>query len=142
MITVIEFMTLDGVVEDPDGSGGTAFGGWAFRYGPEAVAGDKFALGPLLDSGVMLLGRTTWQLFSKIWPGREDDFSRKMNAMPKLVASRSLVSVDDWANSTLLRGDLTEAVAAEQRDIVITGSMSLVEQLGDLVDEYRKRGTA
>jgi len=137
VVIVIEFMTLDGVVEDPDGSGGTPFGGWAFRFGPEAVAGDKFALGSLLDTGVMLLGRATWQLFAKIWPDRDDEFARKMNAMPKLVASRSLVSVDDWANSTLLRGDLTQAVAAERRDVVITGSMSLVEQLGDLVDEYR-----
>jgi dihydrofolate reductase len=111
-VIVIEFVTLDGVVEDPDGSGGTPWGGWAFRYGPEAVAGDKFALGEILDQGVMLLGRTTWQLFAKIWPGRDDDFSRKMNAMPKLVASRSLASVDYWANSTLLRGDLTQAVAA------------------------------
>lgn len=136
-VIVIEFVSLDGVVADPDGSGGTPGGGWAFRYGPEAVAGDKFALGPLLDTGVMLLGRTTWQLFTKIWPGRDDEFSRKMNAMSKLVASRSLTSVDDWANSTLLRGDLAQAVAAEQRDIVITGSMSVVDQLGDLVDEYR-----
>lgn len=137
MIIVIEFTSLDGVVEDPDGSGGQPWGGWAFRHGPEAVAGDKFALGPLLDTGVMLLGRTSWQLFSKIWPGRTDEFSRKMNALPKLVASRSLTSVDDWENSTLLQGDLREAVAAEQRDVIITGSMSLVEQLGDLVDEYR-----
>lgn len=56
-VIVIEFVTLDGVVEDPDGSGGTPAGGWAFRHGPEAVAGDKFGLGPLLDTGVMLLGR-------------------------------------------------------------------------------------
>lgn len=136
-VIVIEFVSLDGVVEDPDGSGGTPWGGWAFRHGPEAVAGDKFALGETLDAGVLLLGRMTWQLFAKIWPGRDDEFSRRMNAVPKLVASRSLASVADWANSTLLRGDLTQAVAAERRDIVVAGSMSLVDQLSDIVDEYR-----
>src|SRR5262245_48982109 len=103
-VIVIEFVTLDGVVEDPDGSGGNPWGGWAFRHGPEAVAGDKFGLGELLDTGVMLLGRETWQLFSKLWPGRTDEFSQKMNGMSKLVASRSLSDVSDWANSTLLTG--------------------------------------
>ena len=89
-VVVIEFVSLDGVMHDPDGSEGSRQGGWAFRYGPEAVAGDKFGLGEVLDTGVMLLGRRTWQLFAKIWPGRDDEFSAKMNAMPKLVVSRSL----------------------------------------------------
>ncbi|MGW2825636.1 hypothetical protein ACWC24_32200 [Streptomyces sp. NPDC001443] len=63
---VIEFITLDGIVSDPDGSAGTPLGGWAFRHGPEAVAGDKFRLGSTLDDGVLLLGRGTWQLFSRL----------------------------------------------------------------------------
>ncbi|MEU2626934.1 hypothetical protein [Kitasatospora sp. NPDC007106] len=71
-VVVIEFITLDGVVSDPDGSGGTPLGGWAFRFGREAVAGDKFRLGSTLDEGVMLFGRETWQLFSRLWPGRDD----------------------------------------------------------------------
>ena len=66
-VIVIQFITLDGIVSDPDGSGGTPTGGWAFRYGPEAVAGDKFRLGRTLDDGVLLLGRTTWDLF--VLPG-------------------------------------------------------------------------
>ncbi len=140
-IIVMEFVSLDGVMEDPDGSGGTPWGGWAFRHGPEAVAGDKFKLGPILDTGVMLLGRSTWQLFAKIWPGRDDEFSRKMNAIPKVVASRSLDRVDDWANSTLLQGDLAEEVTKlrETRDVVITGSASVVDELRKhgLIDEYR-----
>ena len=94
-VIVIEFVSLDGVMHDPDGSEGSAQGGWAFRYGPEAVAGDKFGLGEVLDTGVMLLGRRTWQLFAKIWPGRDDEFSAKMNAMPKLVVSRSLAQAAD-----------------------------------------------
>ena len=57
-VIVAQFVSLDGVTEDPDGSGGTPYGGWAFRN-PAAVAGDKFRLGPVLDTGVMLLGRTT-----------------------------------------------------------------------------------
>src|SRR5256885_10996305 len=77
-LIVIEFVSLDGVMHDPDGSDGSPQGGWAFRYGREAVAGDKFGLGEVLDTGVMLLGRRTWQLFAKIWPGRDDPFSAKL----------------------------------------------------------------
>ncbi|KAA9155937.1 riboflavin biosynthesis protein RibD [Amycolatopsis acidicola] len=140
-LIVIEFVTLDGVIEDPDGSGATAGGGWAFRHGPEAVAGDKFELGSLLDTGVMLLGRRTWELFAKIWPGREGEFAAKMNAIPKLVASRSLTGVDGWENSSLLEGDLGTAVRGRkaEQDVIVTGSVSVVHALADegLVDEYR-----
>lgn len=75
-IIVAQFITLDGVVADPDGSDGTAFGGWAFRHGREAVAGDKFAYGPILQTGVFLFGRSTWEHFSTLWPGRDDSFAR------------------------------------------------------------------
>ena len=140
-VIVISFVTLDGVAEDPDGSGGTPYGGWAFRYGPEATAGDKFALGPILDTGVLLLGRRTWQLFAGIFAPRTDPFSVKMNAMSKLVASRTLERADGWNGSTLLRGELDVEVARlrEDRDVVIAGSASVVEYLAarDLVDQYR-----
>ena len=140
-VIVIEFITLDGVVSDPDGSAGTPHGGWAFRHGPEAVAGDKFRLGRTLDDGVLLLGRSTWQLFSRLWPNRDDPFARRMNAVPKLVASRTLTGtdVDAWAKSEVLDGDLIDTVKRETRDVVIAGSLSLVQQLmaADLVDEYR-----
>ena len=140
-VIVIEFISLDGVTHDPDGSDGSPQGGWAFRYGPEAVAGDKFRLGEVLDTGTMLLGRRTWQLFAKIWPGRDDPFSAKLNAMPKLVASRSLDDAAEWQNSAVLQGDLLTEVEKrkQERDIVITGSASVVRTLmaHDLVDEYR-----
>ena len=138
-VIVIEFITLDGVISDPDGSGGTAAGGWAFRHGPETVAGDKFRLGRTMDEGVMLLGRATWQLFSRLWPGRTDPFSDRMNALPKLVASRTLTDVSAWANSRVLDGDLIEAVRREPRDVIVTGSLSIVRALMavDLIDEYR-----
>jgi dihydrofolate reductase len=140
-IIVAQFVTLDGVVEDPDGSGHTPHGGWAFRRGPEAVAGDKFRLGPVLETGVNLLGRTTWELFAGLFPQRTDDFSRKLTAMDKLVASHSLDRVDAWANSTLLRGDLATEVERRRtsQDVVVTGSGSIVETLvaHGLVDQYR-----
>jgi dihydrofolate reductase len=138
-VTVIEFITLDGFVTDPDGSEGTPGGGWAFRHGPEAVAGDKFRLGSTLDNGVLLLGRTTWQLFSRLWPGRGDTFSQRMNAVPKLVASRTLSDVSAWQNSAVLDGDAVGAVRREPRDVIVAGSQSLVHALtaAGLVDEYR-----
>ena len=140
-VIVIEFVSLDGVMQDPDGREGSRQGGWAFRYGPEAVAGDKFGLGEVLDTGTMLLGRRTWQLFSKIWPDRDDEFSAKMNAMPKLVVSRSMERATEWQNSTVLQGDVVAAVRERKRarDIMVTGSASVVRTLmaHDLVDEYR-----
>ena len=140
-IIVIEFITLDGVIEDPDGSGGTTSGGWAFRYGPEAVAGDKFKLGPRLDTGALLFGRKTWELFSRIWPTRSDEFSTKMNTAPKWVVSRTLTDVRAWANSTVIQGELTSEVQRlrRDRDVIVIGSTSVVHHLmqHDLVDEYR-----
>ena len=138
-VIVIEFITMDGIVSDPDGSAGTPTGGWAFRHGPETVAGDKFQLGSTLDDGILLLGRRTWQLFSRLWPGRDDPFSARMNAVPKLVASRTLTDVSAWANSHVMDGELAETVKQKARDVIITGSLSVVRALmgEDLVDEYR-----
>jgi dihydrofolate reductase len=140
-IIVIEFITLDGVIEDPDGSAGSPGGGWAFRFGPEAVAGDKFRLGSRLDSGALLFGRETWQLFAGIWPGRSDEFSTRMNTADKRVASRTLADVSGWKNSRLIEGELTGEVQRlrGERDVIVIGSASVVRALmeRDLVDEYR-----
>ncbi|MFB4295871.1 dihydrofolate reductase family protein [Actinomadura sp. NTSP31] len=138
-VIVIQFITLDGIVSDPDGFGGTPTGGWAFRHGPETVAGDKFRLGSTLDEGVMLLGRTTWQLFSRLWPGRDDPFSARMNAARKLVASRTLTDASAWGNSQVIDGSLVDAVKRERCDVIVTGSVSVVRALmaEDLIDEYR-----
>ena len=138
-VIAIQFITLDGIVSDPDGRAGTPTGGWAFRHGPETVAGDKFQLGSTLDQGVMVLGRTTWQLFSQLWPRRDDPFSARMNAVPKLVASRTLTDVSAWTNSRVIDGDLIDAVKGERRDVIVTGSLSVVRALmaADLIDEYR-----
>ncbi|MDS0137174.1 MULTISPECIES: dihydrofolate reductase family protein [unclassified Amycolatopsis] len=138
-VIVVEFTTLDGVVEDPDGSGGTPAGGWAFRHGPDAVAGDKFRLGSLLDTGVLLFGRATWEQFAKLWPGRSGEFPDRLNAAAKLVATRTLHDVSAWQNSALLQGELAEAVAREERDVVVIGSVGIAQELArhGLVDEYR-----
>jgi dihydrofolate reductase len=128
-VIVIEFITLDGIVSDPDGSDATLAGGWAFRHGPGTVAGDKFRLGCTLDDGVMLLGRRTWQLFSRLWPSRDDPFSARMNAVPKLVASRTPTDASAWTNSRVIDGDVVDAVKREQRDVIITGSLSVVRAL-------------
>lgn len=140
-IIVIEFITLDGVVEDPDGSWGTRAGGWAFRYGPQAVTDDKFRLGSILDTGVLLFGRGTWQVFSQRWPGRTGPFATAMNSITKVVASRSLDNVEAWSNSVLLGGELVPAVERlrAERDVVVIGSTNVVQQLASagVVDEYR-----
>jgi dihydrofolate reductase len=142
-IIVAQFITLDGVVEDPDGSGGTAFGGWAFRHGREAVAGDKFAYGPILQTGVFLFGRNTWEYFSALWPGRDDPFARALNAADKAVATRSGVDLGRWQNSRVVSGDVLEWALKESadHDVVIIGSGSLTELFigAGAVDEYRLR---
>ena len=140
-VIVIAFTSLDGVTQDPSGNEGTARGGWLFTFGPELIAGDKFGVGEVLDTGTLLLGRRTWEQFAKLWPNRDDPFSAKMNAASKLVASRTLRDVAEWRNSALLRGDLVAEVRERRqaRDIVVMGSASVTRTLmdNDLVDEYR-----
>lgn len=140
-IIVIEFVTVDGVVEDPDGSFGSPFGGWALQHGREAVANDKFRLGTKLETGALLFGRGTWRLFSERWPVRTDEFATRMNRAKKYVASRTLTDVGAWNNSELIKGDLIDEVRRlrDQRDMIVIGSTSIAQSLAEhnLVDEYR-----
>lgn len=140
-VIVNEFVSLDGIVTDPDGSGGTPAGGWAFRHGPGPVSGDKFRLGPILETAVMLYGRATWELLGGLLSVRSDDFSVAMTKTDKIVLSNSLTDVTGWANSRLADGTVGEIVEAERahRDIVVVGSVSVVRalQAAGLVDEYR-----
>lgn len=140
-VIVIAYASLDGVTHDPGGNDGSARGGWMFRYGTEAVTGDPFQLDAVLATGVLLLGRRTWEMFAKIWPNRDDAFAARMNAMPKVVASRTLRDVGGWQHSALLRGDLADEVRErkQERDVVVMGSASVTSALmaADLVDEYR-----
>ena len=140
-IIVIEFVTLDGVVEDPDGRAGTPFGGWAFRFGAAAIGGDKFRLGSIMQSGALLFGRATWEHFAGLWPARSDPFSAAMNALPKYVVSRGAPDLAAWSNSRQLDGDLVGAVTglAQRQDVIVIGSVSVVRELAGsgVVDEYR-----
>jgi dihydrofolate reductase len=142
-IILAQFITLDGVVEDPDGSDGTPFGGWAFRHGREAVAGDKFAYGPILQTGIFLFGRSTWEHFSTLWPRRDDPFAMALNAASKAVATRRGVDLSRWQNSQTVEGDVVDWArkASAERDVIVIGSGSLVEQFiaAGAVDEYRLR---
>jgi dihydrofolate reductase len=140
-VIVTHFITMDGVVSDPDGRWGSDHGGWAFRYGLGPVDNDKFHLGARMDDGVQLYGRRTWEHFSRLWPTRDGEFATRMNTVRKRVATRSGITADAWSNSEAIAGDPVEWVAAERAhtDVVVIGSLSLVHLLAaaDLVDEYR-----
>ena len=140
-VLVVQFSTLDGVVSDPDGRWGTSYGGWAFRYGSGPVSDDKFRLGTRMTDGVQLYGRRTWEHFARLWPGRDGDFARLMNSVPKRVATRTGIDATAWSNSGAIDGDPLDWVKEERarRDVVVIGSLSLVHALAeaDLVDEYR-----
>ena len=140
-VIVIQFCTLDGVVSDPDGRSGTGYGGWAFRHGAGPVSDDKFRLGALMEQGVQLYGRRTWQAFAGVWPARDSDFARRMNAATKRVVTGTGIDPTAWSNSAAIDGDPLAWVKdeRERRDVVVIGSLSLVHQLAaaDLVDEYR-----
>jgi len=114
---------------------------WAFRFGPRRVAGDDFKLGSILSTGVVLLGRRTWEVFSHRWPNRSDGFANVMNRTRKVVVSRSAPTLDAWSNSSLLEGELVAGVADLRRDqdVVVFGGTSVVHALAaaDVVDEYR-----
>ncbi len=141
-IVVTEFVSLDGVMEDPGGAEGTRHGGWSFQFNdPEGM---KYKLDEVLDHEALLLGRVTYEGFAAAWPEMTDDvgFADKMNRMPKYVVSNTLKQAD-WNNSQILSGDVIAAVKGLKRedggDILVAGSASLVRELmvGDLVDEYR-----
>lgn len=141
-VIVIEYISLDGVIQDPGGGEGTSYGGWLYRFGPEPLEGDKFRLGEIMDNGALLLGRRTFEQFAALWPGRGDWFSGRMNAWSKLVVSRTLADAGIWQNSELLHADdlVTEVAAlSKAQDIVVTGSLSVVRllQAADMIDEYR-----
>ncbi len=140
-VIVIQFCTLDGVVSDPDGRWGTGHGGWALRYGEGPVAGDKFGLGDRMVQGVQLYGRRTWEHFARLWPGRDTDYARLMNSVPKRVVSRAAVDTGAWSNSEVVDGGPVEWARGERqrRDVIVIGSLSVVHALAaaDVVDEYR-----
>ncbi len=128
------YVTLDGFIDEP--------GLWSFPFWSEEAA--QFKAHELADSDALLLGRITYEGFARAWPSMEEEageFGRKMNAMPKYVASRTLTEAT-W-NATLIEGDVADAVrrlkADDGGDLLLAGSGQLVSYLAahDLVDEYR-----
>ncbi|MBZ6226944.1 dihydrofolate reductase family protein [Streptomyces olivaceus] len=146
-IIVCTFLTLDGVMQAPggpdeDAEGGFEQGGWQRPVDDEEVG--TAVAGWYERSDAMLLGRKTYEIFASYWPTADpaDPFTDRMNGMHKYVASRTLTSVE-WRNSTLLEGDVAEAVrrlkTSDGGDINVVGSGDLAQTLmrHGLVDEYR-----
>jgi dihydrofolate reductase len=140
-IIVTEFVSLDGVMEDPGGSEDFKYGGWSFEFS-RGDEGNKFKFDETLDSAAQLLGRVTYEGFAEAWPSRDDEFADKFNSMPKYVVSSTLKD-PEWTNTTVLEGDVKEAVSKLKDeidgDIVVHGSAQLAQTLLelDLVDEVR-----
>jgi dihydrofolate reductase len=140
-IVVTEFVSLDGVMEDPGGAEDFKHGGWSFAIS-RGDEGDKFKVDEAFSSEALLLGRVTYEGFAEAWPSREGEFADKFNTMPKYVVSSTLKE-PEWNNSTVLSGDVVKEVEKlrqeQDGDIVIHGSARLVQTLieHDLVDELR-----
>jgi dihydrofolate reductase len=144
-----EFMSLDGVVQAPGGadedtSGGFEHGGWHMRYFDELS--QKWVLESIVEAGGFLLGRRTYEIFAAYWPKAPEEeqvIAQPLNTKPKYVASTTLTEPLEWQNSTVLQGDIAEAVAALKQedgaDVHVIGSAELVRTLIEqgLVDEFR-----
>jgi dihydrofolate reductase len=142
-VVVSEFISLDGVIEDPGGAEGTEFGGWTFRF--PAEDGQQFKFEELVASDVLLLGRLTYEEFAAAWPAMEEttgEFGVKMNNMPKVVVSTTLTE-PAWRNTTVVSENIAGAVAKLKEqyegDVLVGGSAILIDELRDLdlIDEYR-----
>ena len=140
-IVVTEFVSLDGVFEDPGGAESYEHGGWTFEY-DRGDEGNQFKLDELMDAKVQLLGRITYEGFAEAWPSREDPFAEKLNSDPKVVVSTTLTD-PQWNNTTVISRDVVEQLRKLRDDtdgsILVAGSGTLVETLlgADLVDELR-----
>jgi dihydrofolate reductase len=139
-LVVTEFITLDGVMEDPGGAEAFEHGGWAFRS-DRGAEGDAFKFDELMAADVQLLGRRTYEGFAKAWPAMDgDDFGRKMNQMPKVVVSTTLTG-PEWTNTTVIPDlrEVAELKAHYEGDVLVAGSAQVVQSLlaEGHVDELR-----
>src|SRR3954469_640761 len=140
-IIVTEFVSLDGVMEAPGADENFVRGAWTFEF-DRGDAGNQFKVDETMGSAALLLGRRTYEGFAEAWPTREGEFADKFNTMPKYVVSSTLKD-PDWANTTVLEGDLADAVGRLKQDVdgdvVVHGSATLAQALleQDLVDELR-----
>jgi dihydrofolate reductase len=141
-LVVIEYVSLDGVIEDPGGSEGKPYGGWTRPYWGDDIGQSQ--LERLFASDALLLGRVTYEGFAAAWPKMKDEagFADRMNSMPKYVVSTTLEN-PEWNNSRVIKANVAEEIAALKRqpgqDILVYGSGTLVQTLlrHGLVDELR-----
>jgi dihydrofolate reductase len=141
-IIVSEYVTLDGVMEDPGGGDKSKYGGWSLQFWNEQAM--KFKYDELFACDALLLGRVTYDGFAKAWPAMKDagDFGERMNSISKFVVSTSLKNAE-WNNSTIINNNVVAKIKAlkEQsgKDILVEGSVELVHTLMQyvLVDEFR-----
>jgi len=141
-LIVSEFITLNGVMEDPGGAEGFKSGGWSLDYYNEEYG--KYKLDEIFETGALLLGRVTYEGFAAAWPNYQDEdgFADRMNSMPKYVVSKTLTSAD-WNNTTIISDNIAEEItrlkAQPGQNIMIAGSAQLVNSLSELglIDEYR-----
>jgi dihydrofolate reductase len=140
-IIVTEFVSVDGVMEDPGGAEEFEHGGWAFEFS-RGEEGDKFKADETFEADAQLLGRKTYEGFAEAWPSRSDEFADRFNSMPKYVVSSTLKD-PEWTNTTVLDGDVGESIAKLKDEvdgnIVVHGSAQLAQTLLDLdlLDEVR-----
>ena len=140
-LVVTEFVSVDGVFEDPGGSEDFEHGGWTFEY-DRGDDGNQFKLDEVMEAEVQLLGLVTYEGFAEAWPSREGEFAEKLNGDPKYVVSTTLKD-PEWQNTTVISGDVAEEVAKLKERangvILVAGSGTLVRALleADLVDELR-----
>jgi dihydrofolate reductase len=140
-IVVSENVSVDGVIEDPTGVEGLRVGGW-FWETDRGEDGERFTLDKTLGTAALLLGRRSYELFAATWPSRGGELADKMNSLPKYVVSSTLEH-PDWNNSTVLEGEVVDAVSKLKQEldgeIVVLGSPQLARTLieHDLVDELR-----
>src|SRR5947209_20113458 len=138
-LVVTEFVSIDGVFEDPGGAENFEHGGWTFEY-DRGDDGNKFKLDELMEADVQLLGRVTYEGFAAAWPSREGPFAEKLNNDPKYVVSTTLTE-PEWQNTTVISESVVEKISKLRDEtegvILVAGSGSLVRTLleADMVDE-------
>ena len=108
-LVVTEFVSIDGVFEDPGGAEGYEHGGWTFEY-DRGDDGDKFKLDELMEAKVHLLGRVTYEGFADAWPSREGEFADQLNTDPKYVVSTTLEN-PEWNNTTVISSNVVDEIA-------------------------------
>ena len=142
-IVMSEFVTLDGVVQDPAGNEGFRVGGWVGRVGDKGrEATDKVLLDQALGTEAVLLGRRSYEFLAGLWPSRSGELADRLNGLPKYVVSATLED-PEWSNSTVLRGEVVSEVSKLKQEL--NGEINVIAsfQLGrtliehDLVDELR-----